>query len=152
MSRAEVSIAVAGRSEAADTKVSPIEKLPFSGTKYDMNLNALVPVLWTKDFEATIDFYQRVLGFVCANRMEVWASLIRDKVELMVSTPNDHEAFDKIQFTGSFYFRPDNVDDLWQQLKDQASVVYPIESFDYGMREFAIRDNNGYIRQFGQEI
>jgi len=28
-------------------------------------------------------------------------------------------------------------------------VVYPIESFDYGMREFAIRDNNGYILQFG---
>jgi hypothetical protein len=26
------------------------------------------------------------------------------------------------------------------------------KNFFYGMREFAIRDNNGYILQFGQEI
>ena len=37
-------------------------------------------------------------------------------------------------------------------MKDKAEVVYPIEDFDYGMREFAIRDNNGYLLQFGQEI
>ena len=36
--------------------------------------------------------------------------------------------------------------------QDKARVVYPIENFFYGMREFAIRDNNGYILQFGQEI
>jgi uncharacterized glyoxalase superfamily protein PhnB len=117
-----------------------------------MKFNSLVPVLWTKDFEATIDFYQRVLGFACANRMEGWASLTKDAIELMVSIPNGHEPFDKIHFTGSFYFRPDDVDELWGRIKDMATVVYPIEDFDYGMREFAIRDNNGYILQFGQEI
>jgi uncharacterized glyoxalase superfamily protein PhnB len=37
-------------------------------------------------------------------------------------------------------------------LKDSTTVVYPLEDFDYGMREFAIRDNNGYVLQFGQEI
>jgi hypothetical protein len=29
---------------------------------------------------------------------------------------------------------------------------YPIENFAYQMREFAIRDVNGYIIQFGREI
>ncbi len=29
---------------------------------------------------------------------------------------------------------------------------YPIENFEYQMREFAIRDVHGYIIQFGQEI
>ena len=38
------------------------------------------------------------------------------------------------------------------QLKDKAAIVYPLEDFDYRMRKFAIRDNNGYILQFGQEI
>ncbi len=38
------------------------------------------------------------------------------------------------------------------QLKDKAAIVYPLEDFDYGMREFAIRDNNGYILQVGQEF
>ncbi len=41
---------------------------------------------------------------------------------------------------------------MWQQLKDSAKICYPIENFEYGMREFAIYDNNGYLLQFGQEI
>jgi hypothetical protein len=67
-----------------------------------MKPNAMVPVLWTKDFEATMDFYPRGLRLVCATRMKGWASLIRDRIELMVSTPNEHESFDKIPFTGVF--------------------------------------------------
>lgn len=43
------------------------------------------------------------------------------------------------------------MDALWAQLREKAAVVYPIESFDYGMREFAIRDVDGYVLQFGQE-
>jgi hypothetical protein len=27
-------------------------------------------------------------------------------------------------------------------------VEYRIEGFDYGMREFAVRDNSGYVLQF----
>ena len=41
---------------------------------------------------------------------------------------------------------------MWEQVKDAARVCYPIEDFDYGMREFAVFDNNGYLLQFGQEI
>jgi hypothetical protein len=36
--------------------------------------------------------------------------------------------------------------------KDSARIIYPIENFFYGIREFAIEDNNGYCLQFGQEI
>jgi uncharacterized glyoxalase superfamily protein PhnB len=78
--------------------------------------------------------------------------LHKDEVELALSLPNAQEPFDRIQFTGSFYFHPDNVEELWQHLKGKATIVYPLEDFDYGMGEFAIRDNNGHIRQFGQEI
>ena len=66
--------------------------------------------------------------------------------------PNAHEPFDKPRFTGSLYFRVDDVDELWKRLKDQATVVYPIEDFDYGMREFAVRDRDGYVLQFGRPI
>jgi len=117
-----------------------------------MKLHSLVPMLWTNDLDQTVEFYRQMLGFECVNRMEAWALLKKDTIELMLSLPNAHEAFDKIQFTGSFYFRPDDVSQLWQQLKNKVAVVYPLEDFEYGMREFAIRDNNGYILQFGQEI
>lgn len=117
-----------------------------------MKLKGLVPMLWTQDLESSILFYRDVLGFACVGRMEGWASLRKDDVELMLSLPNAHETFDKIQFTGSFYFHPENVEEVWERVKDKARVVYPPEDFEYGMREFAIRDNNGYILQFGQEI
>ncbi|MCB9897710.1 MAG: hypothetical protein H6825_06890 [Planctomycetes bacterium] len=54
-------------------------------------------------------------------------------------------------FTGSLSIRVDDVDALWSRLKDVASVAYPLETFAYGMREFALLDPNGYLVQFGQE-
>ncbi|HEX7289322.1 MAG TPA: VOC family protein [Candidatus Angelobacter sp.] len=117
-----------------------------------MKVHNLSPILYVTDMQATIRFYRDVLGFACMNQNEGWAALARDEVELMVSLPNAHVPFEKPAFTGSFYFRCDDVDALWQHLKDKAPVVYPIENFVYGMREFAIRDINGYCLQFGQEI
>jgi uncharacterized glyoxalase superfamily protein PhnB len=117
-----------------------------------MPLKGPVPILYVTDIEHTIRFYCEVLGFRCAGQFEGWASLHRDSAELMVSLPNEHLPFEKSLFTGSFYFHSDDVDSLWADLREKAPVVYPIENFDYGMREFAIRDINGYVLQFGQEI
>src|SRR5690348_7022423 len=117
-----------------------------------MKLERVRPVLAVTSIDETIRFYRDVLGFACVNRMDGWAALCRDDVEVMISLPNAHEPFEKPTLTGSIYFNTTDVDALWEQIKDQVSVVYPLENFFYGMREFAIRDNNGYILQFGQEI
>jgi len=117
-----------------------------------MKLENVRPMLAVTNIDDTIRFYRDLLGFACVNQMDGWAALSRDNVELMVSLPNAHEPFEKPTLTGSIYFNTSDVDALWEQIKDKVSVVYPIENFFYGMREFAIRDNNGYILQFGQEI
>jgi len=117
-----------------------------------MKLENVRPMLAVTNIDETIRFYRDVLGFACVNQMDGWAALSRDNVELMISLPNAHEPFEKPTLTGSIYFNTSDVDALWEQIKDKVSVVYPIENFFYGMREFAIRDNNGYILQFGQEI
>ena len=118
-----------------------------------MRLTDLRPVLWTEDLSSTIDFYLEVLGFECSHRNDDWgwASLQKDDVALMIAKPNEHTPYEKFGFTGSFYFNTDNVDALWEKLKDKAKVCYGIEDFFYGMREFAVYDNNGYLLQFGQE-
>ena len=117
-----------------------------------MQLKGPVPVLYVADMDESIRFYCDVLGFRCANRMDGWASLQHGPAEIMLSLPNEHLPFEKATFTGSFYFQAQDVDSLWKQIREKATVVYPIEDFDYGMREFAIRDSNGYVLQFGQEI
>ncbi|MBL8124066.1 MAG: VOC family protein [Pyrinomonadaceae bacterium] len=119
-----------------------------------MRLTDLRPVLWTEDLPSTVDFYTGVLGFECSDRNDDWgwATLRKDSVSLMIANPNEHTPYEKIGFTGSLYFTTDNVDVLWEKLKDKAKVCYGIEDFFYGMREFAVYDNNGYLLQFGQQI
>jgi len=117
-----------------------------------MMLQSIVPMLTVTDISATVQFYREVLDFACVSQAQGWACLSRDGVELMLALPNAHVPFERPQFTGSLYLRCDDVDEVWRSVKDKAKVGYPIENFDYGMREFAIRDNNGYMLQFGQEI
>lgn len=119
-----------------------------------MKLTSLRPILRTNRFNETIRFYTEILNFAVDERNDDWgwASLSKDDVALMIAIPNAHAPFDKPQFTGSFYFNVDDVEAHWTQLKDNAKVCYEIETFDWGMREFAIYDNNGYLLQFGQDV
>lgn len=81
-----------------------------------------------------------------------WASLAKDDVEIMLAYPNEHIPYSGPEFTGSFYINTDDVNALWEQLKDKCRLCYPINDFEYGMREFAVYDNNGYLLQFGQPL
>jgi uncharacterized glyoxalase superfamily protein PhnB len=119
-----------------------------------MKLEVVTPMLRTKRLREAIQFYESVLGFVCREYDEDWgwASLGRDGVAIMLASPNAHEPFDRPAFTGSLYFRTDDVDALWARVRDRARVCYPIENFDYGQREFAIYDGDGYLLQFGSPI
>jgi len=111
-------------------------------------------MLWKDNLEETLEFYTIVLGFKVSGKNDdwAWANIYKDNVEIRLAKPNEHEPFDKPVFTGSFYFNTDDVDGLWQELKDKAKVCYAIENFEWDMREFAIYDNNGYLLQFGQNI
>ncbi len=119
-----------------------------------MKFHELTPMLYTENLKESVEFYTTVLGFQCDAQSDDWgwASVKRDSVAIIFALPNAHIPFDKPVFTGSLYLYSDDVDALWQQLQDKARVCYPIENFEYGMREFAIYDNNGYLLQFGQEI
>lgn len=117
-------------------------------------LTKLTPVLYTNDLKKSIDFYVNVLNFT-SNSFDAESPIafVRfDDIELMLSLPNEHVPFIHSHFTGSFYFQTQNIIEIWESIKDKASICYPIEDFEYGMREFAIYDNNGYLLQFGQEM
>ncbi|MNT82061.1 hypothetical protein D3C72_2217390 [compost metagenome] len=81
-----------------------------------------------------------------------WALLRSGTIEIMFSHPVESITFETAQFTGSFYFNIDEVDNLWESLTGNVKICYEIETFEWGMREFAIYDNNGYVLQFGEKI
>ena len=126
-----------------------------------MRLTRLTPSLESTDLRATLQFYTERLGFTCNGvypdaEQPCWLSLRHGDIEIMFSLRNEHrreftEAAQPI-LTGALYFNPEDVKALWEELKDKVTVEYPLEDFDYGMREFGIRDCNGYLLQFGQEL
>ena len=119
-----------------------------------MTVKKLIPTLWTNDLQDTLNFYTSVLDFEC-KELELdfgWASLEKDEVSIMLSLPPDSSEFSKPSFTGSLYLFTDDAKSEWSRLKEKVEISYPIEDFNYGMREFGILDNNGYLIQYGQEI
>jgi len=50
------------------------------------------------------------------------------------------------------YITTDNVDELYRRLKDRVPVVQDLYDAFYGMREFIIRDCNGFWITFGQPL
>lgn len=118
-----------------------------------MAFNALAPTLEVENMDETIQFYESYLDFQCIDREEdAWAFIQKDDVSIMLSSRFNKDKHPTPVFTGSLYIYVDDIDVIWQILKDKVTISYPLENFDYGMREFAIYDNNGYRIQFGQEL
>ena len=117
-------------------------------------LKRVSPILWTKDLEETVEFYTHILLFECdgMDLQRGWAKMRKGKAMIMLALPHDHMPFEKAHFTGSLYFYSNNVLTEWELVKDLVNVCYPLEKFEYGMWEFGIFDNNGYLLQFGQAI
>jgi catechol 2,3-dioxygenase-like lactoylglutathione lyase family enzyme len=123
-------------------------------------LKHLSPILWTKDLDKTIEYYTTVLGFEARSHFPDFVSLSRDRVEIMFVVPhNDHEGekpeepfFPKPILTGSIYITLQHVDELWLGVKDNVEVISPLCDQEYKMRDFSIRDNNGYELVFGENI
>ena len=126
-------------------------------------LHFLSPILWTKSLDQTISFYENILGFKKQTQYPNFVSLTRDKVELMFvlpveppedcKDPNDKEEFfRKPNLTGSIYIVTEKVDDLWEFVKDKATIESDICDREYMMRDFSILDNNGYELVFGENI
>lgn len=111
-------------------------------------------MLESHDLPATLKFYTEILSFTCAAKFDdlSWLSLQKDDIEIMFSIPNAHRNISKPIMSGSLYIKTNEVETLWESLKDICEICYPLEDFEYGMREFAIYDNNGYLLQFGQDL
>lgn len=103
-----------------------------------------------KDLESAVKWYQDVLGFTVAGS---WPPEQPNYVHF------EHEAGAMFAImeqkihpsSGRFNFYVDNVDLLWEKLKDRVEVVEELFTTDYGSRKFTIRDLDGNELGFVQD-
>lgn len=138
-----------------------------------MKANKLTPNFSVSNIRETVRFYQDILGFnlvmavpesqdgieqqLLDAKEYVYAMMVKDNVELMFqrtdSFRQDVSIADQVNLGASvsFYMEIDGVEEFYQEIKKQNVVVSDIKTAWYGMREFYVKDNNGYVLGFSEK-
>ncbi len=138
-----------------------------------MKVNKLTPNFEVKNIRETVGFYESVLGFSLAMAVSesqegieqaftngkeyVYALVSKDNVEMMFQrTDNFKEDVSlaknlSLGASVSFYMEINGIDDFYEQIKSKNIKATDLKTTWYGMREFYITDNNGYILGFAEK-
>jgi uncharacterized glyoxalase superfamily protein PhnB len=104
------------------------------------------------DVRAAVDWYESI-GFLVIKTGDddgemVWAELSYGDGMIMFSAGGRPSAQDRREV--DLYVHTGNVDQLFQRLKDRVEIREGLHNTFYGMREFIIRDLNGFWITFGE--
>lgn len=131
-----------------------------------MKMRELTPLLNVMDVHRSIGFYEKFLGFKVKTLWEdgdnAWASLERPGIKLMINgkTIKDRElgrrgrerSKRRTYSDAVFYFYIDDVEPLHTELKQSGYKVSEIEDEFYGVRDFFVRDPDGYELGFAAPL
>jgi catechol 2,3-dioxygenase-like lactoylglutathione lyase family enzyme len=115
-------------------------------------LSAFIPV---RNLRETLDFYRDVFGFSEEWDIGTDGGIRRDDMRVVFCEDPEYVREinnDIYKFTLLWFV--DNVDEIYKEFTDerQIPIVYPIESKPWGIREFSICDNNGYLIRVSEGI
>lgn len=101
-----------------------------------------------------VDWYESI-GFLVLSGNEEdgeidWAMLSFGDGRVMFSEGGRSSAEDRREV--DLYVQTENVDELFARLKDRVEVREGLHDTFYGMREFIIRDLNGFWITFGEPV
>ncbi|HMG87614.1 MAG TPA: VOC family protein [Terracidiphilus sp.] len=116
----------------------------------------IVPMIHVSNVAATADWYASI-GFEirgtnreCEHGEIDWALLRLGESEIMLSAGGRTSSDPRREF--DLYTHVDDVDALRSRLDGKAEIVEDLHDTFSGMREFIIRDCNGFWITFGQPI
>lgn len=120
------------------------------------SLAACFPVA---DISATIKWYEEQLGFTGyafpPGEFYVFGILRRDDVEIMLQRVKGYEKPDLYHSRDGgvwdAYITVDGVKDLYESVREEATIVQPLRKQPYGNWEFEVKDPNGYVLVFSEE-
>ena len=114
-------------------------------------LQQAIPVLASLHIEKTVDFYKEKLGFDKIGWKDAHYAVIgRDEIEIHF-WKCDHKIHAE---NTSCYMRVTDVDVRYAEMQE-VGVVHPngpLKTQAWGMREFAILDEDGNMIKFGERI
>lgn len=116
----------------------------------------VLPCLLTDNMRRTLAFYVDVLGFTQTGYYPIESDpvrteLRRDDVSIVFFTEAAHLGADAPACSGAFYLFPDDIDQFADELRGKLPFEWGPEESDLGIREFAIRDPNGYVLVFAKQ-
>ena len=123
----------------------------------------ITPNLIVSNVERSLAFYTEVLGFARGMTVPdaspfVFASVTSGPVEIFLNdkstTAKESPQMAGLAFGGgnTMFIEVENVDALHDAVATRATIVMPIHTQWYGMREFAITDPDGYVITFAQRV
>jgi len=122
----------------------------------------LEPMIYTTNLEESIEFYQGILGFEIEeyypeNENPSWVCLRigNDRLGIGKTFSDIHHKLHPRGVDGSgvqFYIRVDDVDRMYDELKNELEIIDDIENKNWGDREFTFKDPNGYLIYFFSKL
>ncbi|MGH2621657.1 MAG: VOC family protein [Anaerolineales bacterium] len=115
----------------------------------------VVPALLARNLPESIRFYQGILGFRltgCYPDQDnpTWAELTRDGVVIQFYSDPPEGTQPTPVMSGTLYLFPESVESLAAEFAGRVPFAWGPEVMDYGLREFGIRDPNGYFLAFAE--
>jgi uncharacterized glyoxalase superfamily protein PhnB len=114
----------------------------------------VTPMIHVPDIRATIEWYKSIDFTVIGTDEEYgelhWAMLSFGDSQVMFNAGGRTSTDDRREV--DLYVETEDVDDLYQRLKERVTIREGLHDTFYGMREFIVRDVNGFWVTFGQPI
>ena len=112
----------------------------------------VVPMIHVEDVRATAKWYTSI-GFQLLGQNEEdgdvnWAKLSFGDSEVMFDAGGKQSEDRRREV--DLYITTENIAELFEQLKGKVQIIEDLHDTFYGMREFIIRDINGFWITFGQ--
>lgn len=118
-------------------------------------MTKVVPMLHVPDVKMTVGWYQSI-GFALRATHEEpgcamdWASLFLGESEVMLTAGGNPPSAPRRDV--DLYVHVANLEERFQSIAPKSEVVEEIHDTHYGMREFIIKDPNGFWVIFGQPL
>jgi hypothetical protein len=121
-------------------------------------LKQIAPTFIVSDVGETARWYEQNLGFTIYPfpKVEPWvfASLLRDGVEIMLTRIQDYKSLDfsaqRPEGLWDAYIRMEGVKEFYNELKAKLPIKTDLKKQSYGDWEFEIADPNGYVLVFSE--